>query len=89
MRSPTPKTGLFRLVLLPDGSLSAFEYSSRGFRLVNLPVHVVEDVNAIPYLGQTVIEKYPELKAWNLPSRNKITSQLAHLCRLLPAFAPY
>jgi hypothetical protein len=66
------ETGLFRPVLLPDGTLSAFEYSSRGFRLVNLPVHVIDDVNAIPYLGQSVIEKYPELKSWNLPSRNNI-----------------
>ena len=39
---------------------------------MNLPVHVIDDVNAIPYLGQSVIEKYPELKSWNLPSRNKI-----------------
>lgn len=66
------ETGLFRPLLLPDGTLTAFEYSSKGFRLVNLPVHVIDDVNAIPYLGQSVIEKYPELKSWNLPSRNNI-----------------
>jgi WD40-like Beta Propeller Repeat len=66
------ETGLFRPLLLPDGSLAAFEYSSKGFRLVNLPVGVIEDVNAIPYLGQTVIEKYPELKTWKLQSRNNI-----------------
>ena len=39
---------------------------------MNLPVHVIDDVNAIPYLGQSVVEKYPELKSWNLPSRNNI-----------------
>jgi hypothetical protein len=66
------ETGLFRPVLLPDGTLSAFEYSSSGFQLVRLPVHPIDDVNAIPYLGQSLIEKYPELKAWNLPSRNTI-----------------
>lgn len=66
------ETGLFRPVLLPNGTLAAFEYSSRGFRLVNLPVKPIEDVNAIPYLGQSVLEKYPELKAWNLPSRDTI-----------------
>lgn len=65
-------TGLFRPLLLPDGTLAAFEYSARGFRLVDLPVKVIDDVNAIPYLGQSVIEKYPELKSWNLPSRNTI-----------------
>ncbi len=66
------ETGLFRPLPLPDGSLAAFEYSSRGFRLVNLPIQVIDDVNAIPYLGQAVIEKYPELKSWKLQSRNNI-----------------
>ena len=63
------ETGLFRPLLLPDGSLAAFEYSSQGFRLVKLPVKPIEDVNAIPYLGQSVVDKYPELKSWKLPSR--------------------
>lgn len=66
------ETGLFRPLPLPDGTLAAFEYSAQGFRLVKLPVGVIDDVNAIPYLGQAVIEKYPELKSWNLPSRNTI-----------------
>ncbi|WP_109488658.1 SMP-30/gluconolactonase/LRE family protein [Occallatibacter savannae] len=66
------ETGLFRPLPLPDGSLAAFEYSARGFRLVNLPVKAIEDVNAIPYLGESVVEKFPELKSWNLPSRNNI-----------------
>jgi hypothetical protein len=66
------ETGLFRPLTLPDGTLAAFEYSARGFRLVNLPVRVIDDVSAIPYLGQAVIDKYPELKSWNLQSRNNI-----------------
>lgn len=66
------ETGLFRPVQLSDTSLAAFEYSSQGFRLVKLPVKVIEDVNAIPYLGQSVVEKYPKLKSWTLPSRNNI-----------------
>jgi hypothetical protein len=66
------ETGLFRPLPLPDGSLAAFDYSARGFRLVTLPIRVIDDVNAIPYLGQSVIEKYPELKSWKLQSRNNI-----------------
>jgi len=65
-------TGLFRPLPLPDGTLAAFEYSAKGFRLVDLPVKVIEDVNAIPYLGESVVEKFPELRSWNLPSRDKI-----------------
>ncbi len=66
------ETGLFRPLQLSDGTLASFEYSSRGFRLVNLPVKVIEDVNAIEYLGQTVVDKYPQLKSWTLQSRNNI-----------------
>jgi Tol biopolymer transport system component len=66
------ETGLFRPMQLGDGTLAAFEYSSRGFRLVKLPLRVINDVNAVPYLGQSVIDKYPKLKTWTLPSRNNI-----------------
>ena len=66
------ETGLFRPLPLPDGTLAAFEYSAQGFRLVSLPVRVIEDVNAIPYLGQSVVDKYPKLKSWKLQSRNNI-----------------
>jgi len=69
------ETGLFRPLLLPDGNLVAYDYSAQGFRLVTLPVHVIEDVSAIPYLGQSVAEKYPEVKAWKLQSRNNIDDQ--------------
>jgi WD40 repeat protein len=66
------ETGLFRPMQLTDTSLAAFEYSSYGFRLVKLPVKTIDDVSAIPYLGQSVVDKYPKLKAWTLPSRNNI-----------------
>ena len=66
------ETGLFRPMPLPNETLAAFEYSARGFRLVKLPVQVIDDVNAIPYLGQSVVDKYPQLKSWELPSRNTI-----------------
>jgi hypothetical protein len=66
------ETGLFRPMQLPGETLAAFEYSSRGFRLVKLPVRVIDDVNAIPYLGESVVDKYPQLKSWKLPSRNNI-----------------
>jgi hypothetical protein len=66
------ETGLFHPLPLRDGTLAAFEYSAQGFRLVKLPAKEIEDVNAIPYLGQSVVEKYPELKSWKLPPRTEI-----------------
>lgn len=66
------ETGLFRPMPLPGEAIAVFEYSSQGFRVVKLPVRVIEDVNAIPYMGQAAIEKFPELKGWKLPSRNLI-----------------
>ena len=66
------ETGLFRPLPLSNETLAAFEYSSQGFRLVSLPVQVIDDVNAIPYLGQSAVDKYPELKSWKLQSRNNI-----------------
>ncbi|MEI9969972.1 MAG: hypothetical protein WDM87_15615 [Terracidiphilus sp.] len=39
---------------------------------MTLPIQVINDVNAIPYLGQSAVEKYPELKSWKLQSRNNI-----------------
>lgn len=66
------ETGLFRPIPLPDGDLAVFEYTAQGFRLVRMPVRAIEDVNAISYLGQSVVEKYPELKSWKLPPRTSI-----------------
>ena len=66
------ETGLFRPMQLGDNTVAAFEYSSQGFRLVKLPLRVIQDVNAVPYLGESVIDKYPALKEWKLPSRNNI-----------------
>ena len=66
------ETGLFRPMQLSDTSLAAFDYSAQGFRLVKLQTRVIDDINAIPYLGESAVEKFPKLKSWTLPSRNNI-----------------
>ncbi|HBY63031.1 MAG TPA: hypothetical protein DEH78_24685 [Solibacterales bacterium] len=66
------ETGLFWPQPLPDGSLIALEFTAQGFFPVKLPVKVLEDVNAISYLGQSVVNKYPQLKTWKLPPRSQI-----------------
>ncbi len=63
------ETGLFRPLPLPDGRLIAFEMGAKGMSPgFVLDASPLQDVNAIPYLGQAAIDKYPELKMWKLPS---------------------
>jgi hypothetical protein len=63
---------LLLLLQLPDLILALFSFSSQCSSVVSLPVRVIDDVSAIPYLGQSVVDKYPELKTWKLQSRNNI-----------------
>jgi hypothetical protein len=62
-------TGLFRPLPLADGRLIAYEYNSKGFSPAWIKdARPLSDVNAVPYFGQSVVEKYPQLRDWKLPS---------------------
>ncbi len=61
------ETGLFRPVPLADGSLIAFEYTSKGFIPARVPTKPLEDISAVKYLGQATLDKYPVLRKWKLP----------------------
>lgn len=58
------ETGFFRPVPISDDSLIVFRYSGGGFSPVVIANRPIQDVSAIVYLGQQVVEKYPELKGW-------------------------
>jgi hypothetical protein len=66
------ETGLFRPLQIAPDSLLAFRYTSKGFVPVVVPLGVVEDVNAIQYLGQQVVEKYPIVTTWTVGSPAQI-----------------
>ena len=59
------ETGLFRLLPLEDGTLIAFEYTSKGF----VPACCVPGqthrrrTSAVKYLGQATLNKYPAARA--------------------------
>jgi len=60
-------TGFFRPLPISDDELIAFHYTAKGFEPALLPnVHRLEDINAILFLGQAIVEKYPQLKDWTL-----------------------
>ncbi len=61
-------TGLFRPIPLTDGRLLAFRYTTGGFLPVLIPSQPIDKVNAITFLGQEVVEKYPVLKEWQAGS---------------------
>jgi hypothetical protein len=69
------ETGLFRPLPLPEGELIAFEYTARGFVPSRVPTVALQDVSAIRYLGQELVEKYPVLKTWKLPPPSSIDPQ--------------
>jgi hypothetical protein len=61
------ETGFFRPVAVSADSLFAFHFTSRGFEPAMLAARRVEDVSAIRYLGQAVVESHPELQKYALP----------------------
>jgi hypothetical protein len=69
------ETGLFRPLPLADGSLIAFEYTSKGFVPGRVPTKALEDVSAVKYFGQATVNKYPELKSWKLPPPDTVNSE--------------
>ncbi len=60
-------TGFFRPLAISDDELFAFNYTSKGLLPVKLKNRTIEDVNAIRFLGQDIVEKYPVVKEWMLP----------------------
>ena len=69
------ETGLFRPLPLADGSLIAFEYTSKGFVPARVPTKALEDVSAVKYFGQAALTKNPELRGWKLPPPESIKDE--------------
>jgi hypothetical protein len=66
------ETGLFRPVPIAADTLLAYRYTSKGFLPVTIPIEVREDLNAIDYLGQQIVEKHPIVKEWNAGSPARV-----------------
>ena len=61
-------TGFFRPLPLADGRLLVFRYTGQGFVPAWIDPKPLEDVNAITFLGERVVEERPVLKSWMLGS---------------------
>ena len=66
------ETGYFRPVPVSNDSLIVFEYTGKGFVPVMIANEPIEDINAIKYLGQEIVDKYPVVESWNIGSPMKI-----------------
>jgi hypothetical protein len=62
------ETGYFRPLPVPGDSVIVFSFTGKGFVPVMIPDRPIEDVAAITYLGQAVVEKHPALESWTLGS---------------------
>jgi len=62
------ETGFFEPIELGDGSLIVFRYTGAGFVPSIINVTPLEDVSAITFLGQQIVEKHPVLATWNVGS---------------------
>jgi len=68
------ETGYFRPIPISDDSIIAFRYTGKGFIPVMIAAKRLEDVSAINFLGQQIVEKYPVVTRWKLdpPTPEKI-----------------
>ena len=65
--------GLFRPLYISEDSLFVFEFTSDGFVPAMIANKPAEFVPAIDYLGQLLLDKYPNLINLNLPSLSDST----------------
>ncbi len=73
------ESGFFRVVPFSSDSLIAFHFTGRGFVPVILPNGTVNNINAIRYLGQAVVERHPQLRSWTLPPPSPSTINIDSL----------
>jgi WD40 repeat protein len=66
------ESGVFRPIPIDDRTLLAWKYESTGFSPVLMPIETREDLNAINYLGQQIVEKWPIVKSWTAGSPARV-----------------
>lgn len=62
------ETGFFRPLPREDGSLVMFHYSGEGFLPAVMDPEPLDDLGAITFFGEKIIERHPVLKSWRVGS---------------------
>ena len=74
------ETGFFRPVPRPEGEdLIVFRYSGEGFVPTRITATPLEDVSAITFFGERLVDTRPELKSWLLGSPADVDIDSKHL----------
>ncbi len=74
------ETGFFRPVPGPkDGELFVFRYSGEGFVPARIAAKPLQDVSAITFFGERLVEKHPVLKTWLAGSPADVDVEAKHL----------
>jgi hypothetical protein len=67
------ETGFFRPVPRPeDSDLFVFRYSGEGFVPTRIAAKPLNDVSAITFFGERLVEAHPVLKTWRVGSPNDV-----------------
>ncbi|MEN6453888.1 MAG: hypothetical protein ABFD10_06490 [Prolixibacteraceae bacterium] len=66
------ETGLFMPLQVNEDSLLVLKFQRDGMLPGMIPIKVIEDANAIDYLGNMVHQKYPVVEEWSLPPASSI-----------------
>ena len=62
------ETGFFKPIEIGDGKLLVFRYTGGGFVPAIIDAKPIDDVSAIDFLGEQLVERHPVLKSWNVGS---------------------
>ena len=62
------ETGFFRPLPISADSMLVFSYNHDGMIAGMMKIDTLADAKPITYLGQKIVEKYPEVQNWTLPS---------------------
>ncbi len=74
------ETGFFRPVPRPEGDgLFVFRYSGEGFIATTIDATPLEDVSAITFFGERLVEAHPVLKSWIVGSPNDVDVEAKRL----------
>lgn len=62
------ESGFFRPLPRPDGSLIVFHYTGQGFVPAEMEPRPLQDLGAITFFGEKIIERHPVLQEWQAGS---------------------